>query len=84
MGLTQQSIFGFTEGKFNVETVFLGNFTSLNKYILQQYTEEIEFTNFEEHIRKLMKEKGHFPVHPLAKATSEEVSKIIPYTFNKW
>ena len=41
---TQQSIFGFTEGKFNVETVFLGNFTSLNKYILQQYTEEIKFT----------------------------------------
>ena len=42
--MTQQSIFGFTEGKFNVETVFLGNFTSLNKYILQQYTEEIKFT----------------------------------------
>ena len=42
--LAQQSIFGFTEGKFNAETVFLGNFTSLNKYILQQYSEEIKFT----------------------------------------
>ena len=32
------------KGNFNAETVFLGNFTSLNKYILQQYTEEIKFT----------------------------------------